>query len=79
LNFIETLLQQVQQLQKQNQELRDEINRLKGEKGNPIVLPNSKKPVDISSQARSEEKKDWQKKSKKAIIPIDQKIDCPID
>ncbi len=78
LNFIETLIQQVQQLQKQNQELRDEINRIKGEKGKPNILPNSKKSVDISSQTRSEEKKDWLKKSKKAIIPIDQKINCPI-
>ena len=61
LNLIDTLIQQNQLLQKQNQELRDEINRLKGEKGKPVILPNSKKPIDISSQTRSEEKKDWLK------------------
>src|SRR5208283_902948 len=79
LNFIDSLLEQNQMLLKQNQELRDEINRLKGEKGKPNILPNSKKSVDISSQTHSEEKKDWLKKSKKTIIPIDQKITCPID
>ena len=78
LNLIDMLLQQNQLLVKQNQELRDEINRLKGEKGKPNILANSKKSFDISSHSRNEEKKDWRKKSKKAIIPIDQKIDCPI-
>ena len=39
LNYINTLYQQNQQLIKQNQELKDEINRLKGEKGKPIILP----------------------------------------
>jgi hypothetical protein len=55
----------VQLLQKQNQELGGEINRLKGEKGKPNILPNGKKSVDISSQTPSEEKKEWQKSPKK--------------
>ncbi len=40
LNLIDSLLQQHQLLLKQNQELRDEINRLKGEKGKPNMLSN---------------------------------------
>ena len=50
LNYINTLYQQNQQLIKQNQELKDEINRLKGEKGKPIILPNTSQTIDISSQ-----------------------------
>jgi len=53
MNLIDSLLQQNRLLPKQNQEVKDEINRLKGEKGKPNILPNSKKSVDISSQRRN--------------------------
>jgi len=42
LNFINFLYQQNQDLIKQVQELKDEVNRLKGEKGKPTILPNTR-------------------------------------
>lgn len=79
LNYIDTLHQQIQQLAKQNQELKDEINRLKGEKGKPGILPNINKAPDISSEKHTQSKKEWKKKSKKDIIKIDNRVHCPID
>ena len=79
LNYINTLYQQNQQLIKQNQELKDEINRLKGEKGKPIILPNTSQAIDISSQKYTKQKKEWKKESKKNIIKIDNTVHCPIE
>ncbi len=79
LNFINTLCEQNQQLLKQNQELKDEINRLKGEKGKPKILGCTRKISDISSERYTQEKKKWEKKSKKQFIKIDNKVDCPVE
>ena len=49
LNRDEKQAAQIQALQAENQALRDEINRLKGEQGKPKILPN-KKPGNISSE-----------------------------
>ncbi len=40
LNTIDSQARSVQNLQIENQELKDEINRLKGEKGKPKISPN---------------------------------------
>jgi hypothetical protein len=79
LNFINTICEQNQQLLKQIQELKDEINRLKGEKGKPKVLGCTRKTSDISSERYTKEKKKWEKKSKKDIIKIDNSVDCSIE
>jgi hypothetical protein len=79
MNLINTQHQQIQQLIKQNQDLKDEINRLKGEKGKPGILPNTNKGLDISSEKHTQAKKEWKKESKKDIIKIDNKVHCPID
>lgn len=42
LNFIEIQQETVQSLKKENQELKDEINRLKGEKGKPNIKASKK-------------------------------------
>jgi regulator of replication initiation timing len=39
-NLVETLNQDILELKRQNQELRDENNRLKGEQGKPKVKPS---------------------------------------
>lgn len=41
LGTIEQLSQVIQELRTENQQLNDEINRLKGEKGRPRILPNN--------------------------------------
>jgi len=79
LNYISTQHQQMQQLMKQNQELNDEINRLKGEKGKPEILPNTKQTLDISSKKYLGQNKGWNKEPKKDIIKIDNQILCRIN
>ena len=79
LNFINTICEQNQQLLKQVQGLKDEINRLKGEKGKPSILPNSRHTSDISSQRYTHEKKQWKKESKKDIIKIDNRVSCAVE
>lgn len=77
LDLIETMSRQINELRKANQELRDENNRLKGEQGKPVILPNTK--PDISSQKHIQEHKPWNKRSKKGIIQIDSQVICPVD
>lgn len=71
LNVIESQSQTIEELKKENQSLKDEINRLKGEKGKPKILPNvTEKMEDIQSRS-IEKKKNWSKAAKKPIIKID--------
>ncbi len=71
LNIIEAQAQLIEELQKQNQLLKDEINRLKGEKGKPKISPNvPEKEGDIKNPS-VEKKKNWSKSAKKSSIKID--------
>lgn len=73
LNVIESQSQTIEELRKENQSLKDEINRLKGEKGKPKILPNvPEKKEDIQSPS-VEKKKNWSKSAKKPNIKIDRK------
>ena len=51
LNLIERLAGENAALESERQELRDEINRLKGEQGKPDIKADKKKTGDISSEA----------------------------
>ena len=55
LNIIEHLAAENDAQKIQIQELRDEINRLKGEQGKPTIKANKKKDSDISSEAERKE------------------------
>lgn len=79
LNFVNIIYQQNQELIKQVQELKDEINRSKGEKGKPTILPKTRQTSDISSEKHTKEKKKWKKGGKKAIIKVDNRVNCPLD
>lgn len=59
LNVVEQLCLENETLKKTNQDLKDEINRLKGEQGVPDIAKADKKssPKDISSNRREEGKK----------------------
>ena len=71
LNVIESQSQIIEELRKENQSFKDEINRLKGEKGKPKFSPNvPEKKEDIQSP-NAEKKKNWSKTSKKPRIKID--------
>ena len=52
LNLIEQLSADLRDAQAENQRLRDEVNRLKGEQGKPKIKANTPKPVvaDLSSE-----------------------------
>ena len=79
-NLIENMQQEVLELKKTNQALRDEINQLKGEQGKPTINPNTKSnSKDISTQGKEREKKKHTKQAKKEHIQIHQTIEVPID
>ena len=50
LNLLETLVSELTKRQEENQQLRDENNKLKGEQGKPKVRKQSKEKEDISSE-----------------------------
>jgi len=71
LNIIESQAQLIHELQNENQSLKDEINRLKGEKGKRKYSSKvHKEDKDISTPS-TEKKKRWRKSAKKPRIKID--------
>jgi hypothetical protein len=65
LNIIDSQAQSNEELQKQNQKLEDEINRLKGEKGKPKFSSKDsrKEPekANTDTDTDTEKKKNWAK------------------
>jgi len=55
LNLVERLAGENAALESERQELRDEINRLKGEQGKPDIKADKKKTGDISSETERKE------------------------
>lgn len=79
INLLETLNQQILELKRQNQQLRDEIKRLKGEQGKPNVKPNKKKPKQYSSEKERKKSKKRKKRGKKDRIKIHKTQICSLD
>ena len=76
LNLLEILCGAIIELQKENQELKDEVMRLKGEKGKPDIKPGKKPDTENSSESDKDkmdkdEKKAWKKGKKRDKIRID--------
>jgi len=93
-NLIEELQTTVRELQAENQRLRDEINRLKGEQGRPTIKPNkrppgtppgappaggSDQPGDHSSEAERHQPQTWRKGAKRDEIRIDREETLKVD
>jgi hypothetical protein len=83
LNLIEQLSADLRDYQAENQRLRDEINRLKGEQGKPKIKANIPKPV-VAGGVHSSEKERHKprrrsKGSKKAVIHIDREEVAEVD
>ena len=55
LNLIERVVKENNTLLTERQQLRDEINRLKGEQGKPDIKANKKKDGKLSSEAERKE------------------------
>ena len=73
LNLLEGVMADLRAAQAENQRLRDEINRLKGEQGTPKVQSNTSPPLrtDHSSEQERRKPKAWSKGRKTERIPID--------
>jgi hypothetical protein len=79
LNLVEGIKQENERLRVTNQQLRDEINRLKGEQGKPDIKPNKKEKKNHSSEKERRKPKRWHKSSKLAKIKIDREEIAEVD
>lgn len=75
LNQIEELSAGLRELRIENQQLRDELNRLKGEQGKPKIKANVVKSVEAiskhsSEKERQKKKRERHKKNKNADLVI---------
>ncbi len=73
LNVLEGVMADLRAAQAENQRLRDEINRLKGEQGVPAITPNipTPPPKNHSSEKERRQPKSWAKDRKTDRIAID--------
>jgi len=81
LNLIEALSADLRDAQAENQRLRDEINRLKGERGKPKFKANTPKSarVDHSSEKERHKPKPRQKRAKNATIEVHREQTLTVD
>lgn len=85
LNLVEQLYAEVLALREENQRLKDEINRLKGEQGKPpfpqsrAAAPPRPATSDHSSEQERRQPKPWQKGTKRHRIVIDRVEPLPLD
>ena len=81
LNLVEKLSADLHDSQVENQRLRDEVNRLKGEQGKPRAKGNTPKPPPSNHCSENErhQSRPRHKKSKKAEIQIDREQVVEVD
>jgi hypothetical protein len=81
LNLVEELTAALQAAQAENQRLRDEIQRLKGEQGQPPFPGNRPRRAarDISSEQERRTPQRWTKAPKLPFVRIDREQVLPID
>lgn len=81
MNLVEKLSADLRDAQVENQRLRDENNRLKGEQGKPKIKGNTSKPppTNHSSEAERHQSRQRHKRSKKAEIQIDREQVVEVD
>ncbi|MFQ5888134.1 MAG: transposase [Candidatus Hydrothermarchaeales archaeon] len=78
LNIIEMQAKIIADMERENQNLKDEINRLKGEKGRPQIKPNVPRKENDLPQEKKRSKK-WKKTGKKQRIKIDKTETLRVD
>jgi len=81
LNLLEDVRADLRAAQAEIQRLRNEINRLKGEQGQPTIKPNTPQPPpkDLSSEQERRTPKAWSKGRKLDRIPIDREQVVAVD
>jgi hypothetical protein len=81
MNLVEAVTTDLRNAQAENQRLRDEINRLKGEQGKPKIKPNTPKPPpqNYSSEKERRKSKPRQKQAKKDKLEIHREQTLTVD
>jgi hypothetical protein len=81
LNLLEDVRADLRAAQTEIQHLRNEINRLKGEQGQPTIKPNTPQPppTDLSSEQERRTPTAWSKGRKTDRIPIDREQVVQVD
>jgi hypothetical protein len=81
LNLLEDVRADLRAAQAEIQRLRNEINRLKGEQGQPTIKPNTPQPPpkDLSSEQERRTPKAWSKGRKTDRIPVDREQVVAVD
>ena len=79
LNLIEQVSADLREAQADNQRLRDEINRLKGEQGKPAIKAKTPPPSDHSSEKERRKARQRHKRNQKAAITIDREQVLEVD
>src|SRR5256884_7073133 len=81
LNVLEDVMADLRTAQAENQRLRDEINRLKGEQGAPAIKPNTPQPLPKhhSSAKERRQPKTWSKDRKTDRMVIDREQVVQVD
>ena len=81
LNVLEDVMADLRAAQAENQRLRDELNRLKGEQGAPAIKANTPQPPpkDHSSEQERRKPKTWSKGHKTDRIAIDREQVVQVD
>jgi hypothetical protein len=81
LNVLEDVMADLRASQAENQRLRDESNRLKGEPGTPTIKPHTPPPPSQNHASEQERRKPkaWAKGSTTAGMPIDRAQGVPVD
>jgi len=78
MNIIESQSSTIEAQAKEIQELKDEINRMKGEHGSPTPKPKVSHATGQKPKIKPK-RKPHNKGSKKANLEVDNVVDCPID
>lgn len=80
LGAYEEKVEEVDELKKENQDLKDRLKRLIGEQATPKFKDKKeKKELHHQRPSRKDRKKNWKKKSKNNEIKIDREEKCPAD
>ncbi len=80
LNVIETQATEIATLRAENQRLRDEVNRLKGEQGAPTIVPSKRAVADHASEReRRAERPARPRVDKRSLLHIDRTQEQEID